>query len=386
MPELSLPDETRVGEPLPIQLSGGPTMDEVSVRLTVTDDAGRELNAQTIYRTTTDGDLDTTKANVVRGPDIGGRLPLSQVRPEEEYQFPYAIFDESEQVSIAVSAKVDDEMYRGDTTRTLVDSGVTVDSLGADDADSDLFRPPGDGPHPGAVFLSGGDDIDQARQVEMLATAGVAVLVPDHHDDESADLSLASVTQAVDQLAARDDVQTPVSLFGAGRGTEAAALVGASHDAVDTVAGYAPSAYAFPGIDGAAEFVSPISLPDEESESGDDDGPAPSRFQRAIDEADFESMEAAALPWADIETVTVVSGGHDTVWPATAFCERITMWRDQADRDTTHVDHPDGGHGIVEPYHDYRERVAGFGGSALGDAEAAIDAWPVVLDTLRADR
>ncbi|WP_435363312.1 alpha/beta hydrolase family protein [Haloarchaeobius sp. DYHT-AS-18] len=384
MPELSLPDETRVGEPLPIQLSGGPTMDEVSVRLTVTDDAGRELNAQTIYRTTTDGDLDTTKANVVRGPDIGDAMPLSQLRPEEEYQFPYAIFDESEQVSIAVSAKVDDELLRGDTTRTLVDSSVTVEPL--EDGDAELFLPPGDGPHPGAVFLSDGDDIDHARQVEALATAGVAVLVPDHDDDESVDFSLASATEAVDQLAARDDVQTPVSLFGAGRGTEAAALVGASHDAVDTVVGYAPSAYAFPGIAGAAEFVSPISLPDEDAESGDADSPAPSRFQRAVGDASFDAMDAAALPWADVETVTVVSGGHDTVWPATAFCERITMWRDQAGRETTHVDHPDGGHGIVEPYHDYRERVAGFGGSALGDAEAAIDAWPVVLDTLRADR
>ncbi|WP_439025726.1 acyl-CoA thioester hydrolase/BAAT C-terminal domain-containing protein [Haloarchaeobius sp. DT45] len=403
MPELSLPDETRVGEPLPIRLSGGPTMDEVSVRLTVTDDAGRELNAQTVYRTTTDGELDTTKANVVRGADIGDRLPLSQVRPEEEYQFPYAIFDESDQVSIAVSAKVDDELYRGDTTRTLVDSGVTTESVDiGEGVDAELFLPPGDGPHPGAVFLHGASGVESRRRIELLATAGVAMLVPDYlgsvPERELVEVPLSTIEEAVDLLANRDDSRTPVSLVGSSRGSEAAALVGASHDAVDTVVGYAPSAYAFPGLvdddegeprsawtrDG--EPVAFVPVPDDLPDADDADSSSFTRFQHALVEATSDDLDAAALPWGEVDTVTVISGGHDTVWPATAFCERIAMWRKRADRETTHVDHPDAGHGVLEPYRDYRERVAGLGGSALGDAEAGIDAWPAVLDALRVDR
>ncbi|WP_267642692.1 alpha/beta hydrolase family protein [Haloarchaeobius amylolyticus] len=384
MPELSLPEETRVGDPLPVRLSGGPAMAEVSVRLTVTDDAGRELTVQSVYRTTTDGDLDTTKANVVEGPDIGGAMPLSHARPEAAHQFPYAVFDEAKKTPVVVSAKVDGEVSRQDTIRAFVEPTVRTEPVGDAAAfDGEVFVPPGDGPHPGVVFLPPEDATTHRRQVAMLATAGVAVVVPRYRASSAGDdeVRCSPVEGAVDLLASREDVDAPVSIVGVGRGTEAATLVAADHDAVDTVVGYAPTAYAFSGIVGADSSVDPLPVADDAADAE----PTASRFQRAVDDASFDAMEAAGLPWADVAHVTLVSGGHDTVWPATAFCERIAMWRDRAGRDTVQVDHPDAGHGIREPYHDYREREAGLGGSALGDAEVAIDACPAVLEAVRGD-
>ncbi|WP_435360814.1 hypothetical protein [Haloarchaeobius sp. DFWS5] len=398
MPELSLPTETTVGDPLPVRLTDGPVMEDVSVRFTVTDDADRELEATAVYSTTTDGELDTTKATLRRGGDLGGPMPLAELRPEDEYLFPYAIFDESGQVSIAVSAKVDGELLHGETIRTLVSPDLQTETVAADDepvAGGTLFHPPGDDASPAVVFLADPETEMADRLPERLASSGVAVFVPDYDtarveggDEDNESISLDAIEGAFDSLTERDDVSTPLSLVGVGRGTEAAALLGASRSAVDTVVAYAPTAYAFPvaGTEPATarwhrdgESVSCLPLPSEESVDDEES----SFFERTLSEASLDEMDAAALPWADVPDVTVVSGGHDTVWPATAFCERIGLWRRQADRETIHLDHPDAGHGVGAPYRDYRERVPGFGGSALGDTELATDAWPAIVDAVR---
>ncbi|WP_435335077.1 hypothetical protein [Haloarchaeobius sp. TZWWS8] len=433
MPTLSVPDETTVGDPLPVRLEDGPAMGPVSVRLTTTDDRGHKLQATARYSTTTDGDLDTTKANLVSGADLGGRMPLSWLRPEDEAAFPYCIFEETDAVTVHVSVVVDDEELTARTTRTLVDPAVeTVRLDGATSADDgsgpvgDLFLPPGDGPHPAAVVCHDPLADRPSRFLEMLASAGVAVVSPMYRDGLDAaggadtdapsgagtdaaggadadgaahqpPVPLSRVETTVDQLAARDDISTPLSLVGIGHGSEAAALVAAGADLVQTVAGYAATAYGLPALTGPSAGTAvwshdgepiptlPVSVAEDLSPAVTDDPYPVELVQEALADATAAELEDVSLPWVGdtAGTAVLVSGGHDNTWPATAFAERIELWRRGDDLETVHVDHPDAGHGVLAPYRDERARQAVLGGSALGDAEAAIDGWPALLDALR---
>jgi dienelactone hydrolase len=287
-----------------------------------------------------------------------------------------------------------------------------------------LFIPPGRGPHPVVIVLSGsggGFDLDKAAVLSRhgfatlaLAYFGIAPLPPWLHR-----IPLEYFEAALTWLHAQPEIDPQrAGILGVSRGAELALLLGATlPQRIRAIVAYAPSsvAWAASGRDQSTGEIIPCwtwrgkPVPF---------APLPLRgfmwrsafpvvaLQRPVMFRNLfraglrnrDAVERAAIPVENIRgPLLLISGGDDHLWPAAEMSEAIIarLQRHGSTPATEHLHFPHAGHMLRYPHlpvtarHSRNKHLRGarfsFGGTPSADAEAQSQAWHRAITFLRAN-
>ncbi|WP_135365838.1 acyl-CoA thioesterase/bile acid-CoA:amino acid N-acyltransferase family protein [Halosimplex halophilum] len=320
---------------------------------------------------------------------------------------------------VALRAVVDGETAAAaTTTRRYVAEGVRHESVATDRAVGELFLPPGEGPHPGVLVLHGSGGSPWLSMARALASRGYAAFAVQYFDptgeadpipDALVEVPLSYFDDARAWLVERSAVADgSVGVVGASKGGEASLLVGAEFDWPGAVVAYAPSCYAWAGIE-VERGAGGIRFRQAESSSwargGDPvpylqvqgrsrrtaDGKYATRpaYRGGVEHASAERRDAAFVPVEETDApLLVVAGEDDQLWPSAAFGRRVV---DRLDAEGVGFEYGlrayDGaGHSIGVPYTPTVTAVSdirlAMGGTPAADARAEADSWPRVRDRL----
>src|SRR5271155_1377798 len=286
-----------------------------------------------------------------------------------------------------------------------------------------LFIPPGSGPHPVVIVLSGsggGFDLDKAAVLSRhgfatlaLAYFGFAPLPAWLHR-----IPLEYFEAALTWLCAQPELESGrVGILGVSRGAELALLLGSMCPQIRAVVAYAPSsvAWAASGRDKATGEIIPCwtwrgkPVPF---------APLPLRgfmwrsafpvvalkrpvMFRNLFRAGLRNREAvdrAAIPVENIRgPLLLISGGDDHLWPAAEMSEAIVarLQRNGGAQAAEHLHFAHAGHMLRYPHlpatarHSRNKHLRGarfsFGGTPAADAAAQTQAWHRAIAFLRAN-
>lgn len=332
------------------------------------------------------------------GPDPGWSVPAAPTTP------------------VTVVAQVGGTaVAQADLQRRTVAPGVVELPVREAGLTGVLYLPPGAGPHPGAVLLSGSDGgIPDYGVAALLASRGYATLALAYFGTDGVPSLLSRIPLeyfggAFDWLTARPEVADgQVGVLGLSRGAELALLLGATFPKVGAVVSYVGSGYGYPGLaltgtpgsawthagrdvpylDAAFDawgFLLPALVGGPVAGLG---GSWP-----GIVAADPAARAATEIPVERIDgPVLLLSGTDDRLWPSPQLSDVALRRLESAGHDHPHrhVSYPGAGHFFIAapgapafvdatgPY-----GSAAGGGSPQANAAAAAASWPLVLETLR---
>ncbi len=276
-----------------------------------------------------------------------------------------------------------------------------------------LFIPPGRGPHPAVVVLSGtggGFDLDKAAVLSRhgfatlaLAYFGIPPLPTWLHR-----IPLEYFEAAFGWLKAQPEIDARrLGVLGISRGAELALLLGANFPGIHAVAAYAPSSVAWAA--GGRDKVTGEIIPSWTWQGSPVPfAPLPLRafmWRSAIPVAvlrravmfrnlfraglrNREAIERASIPVERIRgPILLISGGDDHLWPAAEMSEAIIarLKKNAFAHPSEHLHYPRAGHMLRYPYLPTTSRESGntylrgakfsFGGTPEADAKAQTDSW-----------
>ena len=304
--------------------------------------------------------------------------------------------------------------------RRVAGPGVTREPIRAEGAVGTLFLPPGTGPYPSVIVLSGGGGgIDEHRGA-ILASHGYAALSLGYFNVEGQPRGLVNIPLEYFENAIRwmrrqswlrDEF---LAVWGPSRGGELALLLGATFPDINAVAAWTPSGVIFwplgpsePGDTAprAAWTFRGEPLPYLQEANAEADAPPVAEPRRPIAYTPFylrclrdaRAVERATIPVERTRgPILLVSGTDDQIWPSSALAD-IAMRRLEAHGFAfpfRHLRYPGAGHGILVPYGPLTMRATGLpvqgfsghlysqGGMPSADAEAGVDAWRNLLSFL----
>jgi dienelactone hydrolase len=284
-----------------------------------------------------------------------------------------------------------------------------------------LFLPPGRGPHPVVIVLSGsggGFDLDKAAVLSRhgFATLALAYFGLPPLPEWLHRVPLEYFEAALSWLAAQPEVgSSRIGVLGVSRGAELALLLGARFPQIRSVVAYAPSsiAWAAGGRDKATGEIIPAWTWRGEPVPF---APLPLRgfmLRSAIPVAalkrpvifrnlfraglrDRDAIARAAIPVEKIRgPVMLVSGGDDHVLPAAEMSEQIVarLKHHGFAHAVEHLHYPHAGHMLRYPFLPTTSRHSrnaqlrnarfSFGGAAPADSEAQLDSWRRAIQFLQ---
>jgi pimeloyl-ACP methyl ester carboxylesterase len=235
----------------------------------------------------------------------------------------------------------------------------------------------------GVLLLHGSSGTPDVQRARLLEAEGYDVLAPRWTVTHEVPLE----SFPLDELAARND---RLVVMGSSWGAEAALLLGALDERVESVVAFAPSAYVWGRVleDGsqrsawtwqgeALPFV-----PFDQDWKAEDDPPIYTGLYRQSVQTYAAKAEQARIPVERIGEVLLIAGGDDRVWPAVEFAEEIV--RRRAERRTRIVVGLDAGHRPVLPGEEPKsagQRMA-RGGTEEADRELGARAWDEIRNLL----
>jgi dienelactone hydrolase len=428
------PNPAFVDEEVEVTVRGVAPGSEVSITAETEDDERRTWKSRAEFTADASGPVNVREQESLRGTYTGvsgmglfWSMKLDAAAGSGSSTF--AKTDtEPQQVRISVrcgewivSATTLERRYVADDTMVrdlLIDSGTA--GAGAVTIGR-LFIPPGAGPHPVVIVLSGsggGFDIDKAAVLSRhgfatfaLAYFGIAPL-PSWLNR----VPLEYFESAIDWLRTQPEVDAErIGALGVSRGAELALLLASTLPTIRTVVAYAPSsvAWAASGRDKATGDLIPCW-----THGGKPVPFAPLPLRRFILRSAFpvaalkrpvmfrnlfraglrnrEAVRHAALRVEEIRgPILLVSGGDDHLWPAAEMSEAILTRLKQKKfaHATEHLYYPAAGHMLRYPFLPTTSRESSnkhlrsakfsFGGSIEADAEAQADSWWRAIAFLR---
>jgi nucleolar protein 56 len=375
---IDAPKHTPNDEPTPVRITGAPPGGTVEFDASLTTEDGVDWQSSATFTADEGGVVDLA----TDGPDDGtwtGAEPMAwlwSMRPDDDVRFP-ALGGPSYTVDLTAVAGDDHATYTVERVRW--DDDLTAHDVDRHGVVGTLYRPPGDGPHPGVIDLHGSAGRMSDDGARRLANEGFATLALHYfgdHDalpDELENVPLSLVDDAADWLRDQDSVAGDrLGLVGVSRGAELALLLGARRDWVGAVVSYSGSV--------------PWDTPGDEPAWRDDGEVVP--HLTAEEAPRFEDLDDE--PVADVtpaveETdgpVLLLSGGEDPVWNARRLSDAIAepLREREFPHDFEHRTYDDVGHYIGTPYAPLG--VLGDETRQRATARASENAWPLVLEYL----
>ena len=306
--------------------------------------------------------------------------------------------------------------------RRVAGPGVTRHPIRTDGIVGTLFLPPGAGPHPAVIVLTGGGGgIDEYRGA-ILASHGYAALNLGYFAMAGLPRGLVNIPLEYFENAIRWMRAQPwlrdrfLAVWGESRGGELALLLGATFTEINAVIAWVPSGVVFWAL-GLAEpgdtrpraawtfRGKPLPYLQENNASME---PSPAvEPERPVAFApvylshlrDARAVERATIPVEKTRgPILLVSGADDQMWPSSTLAD-IAMRRLETHRHPypfRHLKYEGAGHLILVPGGPRTTRTLGLrvegmsgrllsmGGTAKADAAAGVDAWRSLLEFLEA--
>jgi dienelactone hydrolase len=301
---------------------------------------------------------------------------------------------------------------REETTVAPISSAVRQEAVTGAGLEGILFLPPGPGPFPGVLVLTGSGGGRDELKAARLASAGFAAFAIAYFaapgvPDELVRIDLRYFERAITWLLSREDVTgDKVSVLGTSRGGELTLLLASRFPVIGTAVAYVPSGIVHSGIYKAeAGWLSdvpswvidgePITYLDHDR--GDRELPEPVRCSPvyAADLFPYEPVRRATIPVEQSSAgILLLSGTDDDVWPSTLFCELVMARLRRYTKPVRHLAFPGAGHRFVFPtlpgtvttsvHPQVGERLA-MGGNAAANSRAARIGHDAVLHALRGE-
>src|SRR5580693_3398117 len=434
------PSPAYVDEDVHVCLRGLPALALISIHAATEDDQGRRWNSQAHFRADAGGVIDVPVQDSLGG-SYRGVAPMGLFWSMESAA---ASADGSSSFakSTTSSDRVDFEaqldgrviacaslarnfLAPGTITRDLK---IPNETEGANEGASvgeitvaRLFIPPGRGPHPVVIVLSGsggGFDLDKAAVLSRhgFATLALAYFGTVPFPTWLHRIPLEYFEAALTWLSAQPAIDPQrVAILGVSRGAELALLLGATFPQIHAVVAYAPSsvAWAASGRDKstgelipcwtwrgkAVPFAAlplrgfmwrsafPVVAPKRPVMFRD-------LFRSGL--RNRAAVERAAIPVENIRgPLLLISGGDDHLWPAAEMSEAIIarLKRHGSSHASEHLHFAHAGHMLRYPHlpvtaRDSRNKHLrgarfSFGGTPAADAEAQAQAWRRAITFLR---
>ena len=306
-------------------------------------------------------------------------------------------------------------------TRWVARPGVTREIIRSSGIVGTLFLPPGAGPHPAVIAVSGGGGVIEEFRAAMLASHGYAALALGYFGNPGLPRGLVNIPleyfeRAIAWMRSQTWLRDHfLAVCGQSRGGELALLLGATFPEINAVIAWMPSGVVFWAL-GLAEpgdtrpraawtyRGKPLPFLQQNNTSI---GPAPVAVPgRPVAYAEFyrrHLQDKRAVERAAIQVertrgpILLVSGEDDQMWPSSELAD-IALRRLEAHRHPypfQHLKYVGAGHTIIIPYWPLTVRahtlgvegldgvLLSYGGTAKADAEAGVDAWRNTLAFLK---
>ncbi|HUO34482.1 MAG TPA: acyl-CoA thioester hydrolase/BAAT C-terminal domain-containing protein [Candidatus Acidoferrum sp.] len=416
------PNPCFVDEEARITISGLEQREIVTLRAFATDDTGRRWCSYAAFKANESGCIDT-RTDAAKSGTYRGVSPMGlfwSMHPEDGDENGRGLFaknDERED-AVEIAAEVSGrEVARAILRRRFVAPGAATRDLtvGRDGQGKvgKLFLPPGRGPHPAVIVVSGsggGFDQDKAAVLSRhgfatlaLAYFGIPPLPAWLHR-----IPLEYFESALAWLSSQPEVdEERIGMLGVSRGAELSLLLASLDSRIRAVAAYAPShvAWAAGGRDKETREEIPVWT----------SGERPIPFARlplrrfmlrsAIPVVAFhrpvvfrnlfraglrnrKEVERGAIAVERIAgPVLLISGGDDRVWPAGKMSKATVarLKKHYFPHGVEHLHYPGAGHMLRYPFLPTTPRFSRhahlrnakfvYGGTAEADAEADVDSW-----------
>jgi dienelactone hydrolase len=274
-----------------------------------------------------------------------------------------------------------------------------------------FFSPPGDGPYPAIMLLSGSGGGMSEASAALYASRGYCALAlayfrAEHLPADLIRIPLEYFERAIDWLQARQEVDADkLAVGGASRGGELSLLLASRYPQFKAVIANVPSGVVYGGVGGGEEghqqpawtyrdegipFLRsrPGNLPDDDAEDGKGFALTPI-FLRSLE--DREAVGQAAIPVEQIAgPILLVSGKDDAMWPSSLFSDMVMerLAEHRHPHPNQHLAYDGAGHVIGQPWlpttvtasiHPVTRNLFAYGGSARASARAREDSWSRIL-------
>ena len=425
------PAVTPIDEPVAIQLSGFAPDTEVTVRATTVGTAypnlepgGSTRTSSATFRTNAQGAVDlATQAPLSGSYTMANAMGLfwsmkdaeagtsTVASPRPDSANPGAFVPYRYEITAEVDGAV---VARATLDQNLGSPDVTEREISEDGVLGQYYVPPGPGPFPAVIVLSGSDGGLTQRRPKVLAAHGYAVLSLPYFNytspldgtalpTDTVDLPLEYFGKAIDWLQAQPAVDPDrIGMYGTSLGGEVSLLVAARYPQIKAVIAIAPPSITWDAGPGHSSFsyrgkpvpnVVPFGADgmaqpfrDAVAAGNDPMAKVPDILSRLNGDP---AIEAAIPRVEDIHgSILVVSGTEDTQLPSTVagelFMDRLA--KHEFAFPYRHIVGQGAGHLIDHPFVDRSSEIANGGGTPEANEMAAETMWPVVLEYLAAMR
>src|SRR5499427_6444922 len=342
------PARGMVDEPLRIWLAGFEPGRHVVLRASQTDDLARDWGAHATFVADANGEIDVAAQAPASGTyadvDAMGLIWSMQLAADEQNQAPF-FRKLPTSLPIQLVAEVDSApVARATVERLYVTDDVERIEVREDGLVGTLFVPPGGGPHPVVITLSGSGGGLSEGSAALYASHGYAGFALAYFNYADLPQDLIEIPLEYFETAIRWLQRQPrldgdrIALSGTSRGGELVLLLGATFPTVKAVIAYVPSGIVYGGIGrsgvrGASPAWTfrgegiPYMQPRPEKLSPEPPPPPPGqpipltpRFLHGL-----EDEEAAARVEIPVERINgpvlLISGKDDAMWPSERLAE-----------------------------------------------------------------
>ncbi len=416
------PPEVEIGTPVSIRLSGFRPNREVTIRANTMGavfpnlaDTGLVRTSEATFMTDGSGAVDVATAAPVSGTytipnamglfwsmrqSTAGTAPPQPGAPIPFEQFRYQLTAEVDGTDVATASVTQDLGSPDVSVKEISDGGI----LGQ------FYMPPGSGPFPAVIVLSGSQGGLTVRRPKILAADGYAVLSLPYFNYTSPidgtqlpsatiELPLEYFGMAIDWLQRQPGVDPDrIGVYGTSLGGQVAMLVGARYREIKSVIAVSPPTVTWDGGEGHSSFsfkgkpvpnVVPFGL-EAMAQPFWDAVAAGKPYEPTIPPilAQMKSDPGIAAAIIEVEKVNgpvlIVSGTEDTQLPGVVYGE-LAIDRLKAHDfpfPYRHIVGEGAGHLVDVPYVDRSTEISDGGGDPQANELAGEAMWPVVLEYL----
>jgi dienelactone hydrolase len=408
------PERALVDEVVHIRAAGLEPGASATLKAVMRDTRGREWRSEATYVADEDGRVDPTRqapvSGTYEGVDAMGlfwSMQLPAELPDEEVRPAVFTFEVDKPATAQLQLQVHGQpVARATLTRLFMKPGVRVQEVRDDGMVGALYLPPGAGPHPALLVLSGSNGGMERGEAALLASHGYAAFALAYFREEGlpadlVEIPLEYLKKGLDWMARHDAIDAErIGAFGGSKGGELSLLLGSMFPQIRSVVAYVPSHVVWQGISMSGR------PPDAPSWTYEAKGldfvhcrPNASFYLQLASGKPLRLLDLYQTGLADAEEVAraiiavekingpvlLVSGGNDKLWPSAAMAEKVIerLKANSHPYEFAHLRYDEAGHGIGMSYlpalaGGSRSRLA-FGGTEAATAHAQADSWPKVL-------
>jgi dienelactone hydrolase len=417
---LASPPSALVDAAVDVRVTGCRPRAAVTVRARVDDPLRGRWESRAVFEADAAGAVDLTSARPIAGSyataDPFGLLWSLERDPASAPLVGFA--GPSGAVDVELAIEVDGATAdRVRIRRGFMGPGIAREPVRDDGLVGTFFTPADGTARPGVLVVGGSDGGLSEGMAALLASHGFAVLAlayfrAEHLPPDLMEIPLEYFETAIRWLGRRPSVAAGgLGVVGRSRGGELALLLAATFPEITAVVGYVPSGVVHAGIAaspaaGAAPrsawtyrgkplpFVPPPidgAPPGATAASPEAPLELTPMFLRSLE--DRAAVAAAAIAVERIRgPVLLISGEDDRLWPSPVLAEIAAARLAAHTHAVTHLRYAGAGH-MIGPVglpatantilHPLRGRAMALGGTPAGNAAAAADSWPRVLQFLR---